>query len=139
MHVGQIKTVIEPKDVVSDIARHRTFSYHFRGKAREQLFKHFSPPSKKAMRMSSLRNAFARLARERQCITINKSHFIVIISQRATGQEATHACADDDRVLAEMRHLPILSYPRSRLETFAANHLVRLLHPLQGMQVRGSR
>src|SRR5262245_65429595 len=111
MDAGQIKTVVEPKDVTSDIARHRTFSYHFRGKAREQLFKHFSSPSEKAMRMSSLRNAFARLICERQCIAINKSHFVVIISQRATGQEPAHARADDDCMPTEMRHLILLHSP----------------------------
>src|SRR5262249_34148073 len=105
MHVGQIKTVVEPKDVVSDIAGHRTFSYHFRGKAREQLFKYFSSLSEKAMRMSSLRNGFARLICERQCIAINKSHFVVIISQRATSQQPAHARADDDRMPAEVSHL----------------------------------
>src|SRR5262249_33515273 len=104
MHVAQIKTVVELKDGVGDIAGHRTFSYQFRGKAREQLIKHFSSPSEKAMRLASLRNAFARLMSERQCIAINKSHFVVIISQRATGQEPAHARADDDRMPAEMRH-----------------------------------
>jgi hypothetical protein len=106
MRVAQIKTVVEPKDCLGDIAGHRTFSYHLRGKAREQLFKHISSPREKAMRMSSLRNAFARLVRQRQCIAINKSYFIVIINQCATSQEATHACADDDRMPAEMRHFP---------------------------------
>ena len=47
------------------------------------------------MRVSSLRNAFARLISKRQCIAINKSHFVVIISQRATGQESAHARADE--------------------------------------------
>jgi len=121
MHVTQIKTVVEPKDGIGDIAGHRTFSYQFRGKAWEQLIKHFSSPSEKAMRMSSLRNAFARLICERQRIAINKSHFVVIISQRATGQEPTHARADDDRMPAEMRHFadPPLSHVRNRYLTQA--------------------
>src|SRR5262245_28066825 len=104
MHVAQIKTVVEPKNGVGDIAGHCTLSHQFRGKAREQLIKHFSSPSEKAVRMSSLRNAFARLISKRQCIAINKSHFVVIISQSATGQEPAHARADDDCMPAEMCH-----------------------------------
>src|SRR5215471_4368868 len=137
MHVAQIKTVVEPKNGVGDIAGHRTFSYHFRGKAWGQLFKHFSSPSKKAMRMSSLRNAFARLVRERQCITINKSHFIVIISQCATGQEAAHARADNDRMPAAMRHFADHTLRTSPKKSLL--FILSLLDASQGMQAHDWR
>ena len=61
--------------------------------------------------MLIVRHRDAPLVSKRQCIAINKSHFIVIISQRATGQEPAHARADDDCMPTEMRHLILLHSP----------------------------
>jgi hypothetical protein len=49
-------------------------------------------------------HAFARLVRFGQRIAFEHSHFVVVISQCPSSQEAAHARADHDCMLAQMRH-----------------------------------
>ena len=102
--IHQIDAVIEPTDLVDDIAVNCALRDHFFAETREQLVEHLASSGEQPVRVASLRDAFARLIRFGQRIAFEDRHLLVMIGEGTSSQQAAHARTDHDCMPAEMRH-----------------------------------
>jgi hypothetical protein len=94
----------DPVHIAGDVASHAAASDHLVGPARKELLDHGAAPRQQAVCVLSLRHALARNVRDRKRVALQYRDLSVEIRQHPRGQQAAHARADHDRMLADPFH-----------------------------------
>ena len=94
----------DPVDVAGDIAADAAGGDDLVGPAREKILDHMTAARQQAMRMAALRHALARNVRQRKRVALQHRDHGIEIRQRPRGEQAAHARADHNRMLANVFH-----------------------------------
>ena len=75
---------------------------------REHLFQRAAAARQQTVSVASLRNSLTRLMRILECVALDDGHVVIVVAERARGQQAADAGADHDRTLADMSYQNLL-------------------------------
>ncbi len=116
-HRFQRHAMPDPTDIADDIAASAAGSDHLVGPAGKEVLDHFATACQKSVSVAPLRHALARDVGDREMIPLQHRDLIVEVRQRPRGQQAAHAGADDDGVLADPCHVMLPPLGLSRIGT----------------------
>jgi len=94
----------DPLHVAGDVAPDTAAGDDLVGPSGEEILDHVAAARQETMCVTTLRHALARNIRQRKRIALQHRDDGIKIRQRTSGQQATHAGADHNRMLANAFH-----------------------------------